>query len=465
MRDLPETVDLVPVDLARARVYEHGWQSWSPTTTYGLAQRPHRPVTARNRTLAYRPGVVAPLDAYQGEGLLAVDPGDGGGVRVYAAADGRVVVPSIRAALQDGTLVVTADGPVESVTVTTGDVQVALAGWADRYVARTGVAPPRPAPTIWCSWYHYATGVTATDVEENVVAMDRLELPVDVVQIDDGYERQIGDWMRPSGRFASLPDLVSRITQEHGRRAGIWVAPFLVAADSELAAQHPDWLVRSPDGDGLADAGRNWDQQLFALDVTHPAAAAHLTEVFRTFHGWGLDFFKLDFVYGGALDGRRHDDIGGVAAYRQGMELIRSAVEDAFLLGCGAPILPSIGLVDAMRVGPDTASLREPADADLSQPASRSAILTSAARAFQHGRFWVNDPDCLIARPGSEDRETWAAHVLRHGGLRGSSDRLADLDDWGLATTRRVLSEQPSRRFVAGPDEQLVVGPDLAGGD
>ena len=37
-------------------------------------------------------------------------------------------------------------------------------------------------------------------------------------------------------------------------------------------------------------------------------------------------------------------------------------------------------------------------------------------------------------------REEWAGHVERYGGLRGSSDRLAALDDWGLATTRRLLS-------------------------
>ena len=39
-----------------------------------------------------------------------------------------------------------------------------------------------------------------------------------------------------------------------------------------------------------------------------------------------------------------------------------------------------------------------------------------------------------------------AAKILdleQYGGLRGSSDRLALLDDWGLETTRRLLSEVP----------------------
>jgi hypothetical protein len=36
----------------------------------------------------------------------------------------------------------------------------------------------------------------------------------------------------------------------------------------------------------------------------------------------------------------------------------------------------------------------------------------------------------------------------RFSGLRASSDRIADLDDWGLATTGRVLSHSPIEPFV-----------------
>ncbi len=130
------------------------------------------------------------------------------------------------------------------------------------------------------------------------------------------------------------------------------------------------------------------------------------------------------------------------------MELIRDAIGSSYLLGCGAPILPSVGLVDAMRVSPDVGPEWEPVSGDLSQPSIRAAMMTSAARAFQHGRFWVNDPDCLVARPKIERREDWAEHIARYGGLRGSSDRLADLDDWGLEATRGLLSEKPPKVFV-----------------
>jgi alpha-galactosidase len=165
-----------------------------------------------------------------------------------------------------------------------------------------------------------------------------------------------------SDRFASLSDVV-RAAADRGRRTGIWVAPFLVGAKSVLAAEHPDWLVRScaDPGSGPLDAGHQWDQQLHVLDVTHPGAAAYLTDVFSTLRASGIDYFKIDFVNAGARCGLRHADVSALEAYRAGVELIRAAIgPESYLLGCGAPTLASVGLYDAMRVSPDTDPRYEP---------------------------------------------------------------------------------------------------------
>jgi alpha-galactosidase len=434
-------------DPRTARIYEHGWQSWSPTTTYSVRDRPHRPGGERTRVLCYRPDRSVPDGVFQGEGLLAVQASDPGPVHVYAARPGAATVPSVRARVQGDTVVVASDGDVEHlVDDRPGSMVGALGRWADGFADAVGVGGIRPAPTIWCSWYQYCTKVTEQDILENLDAIDDLRLPVDVVQLDDGYQAEIGDWLTLSGRFRSLRDLVARI-RDRGRRAGIWTAPFLVGERSQLHAEHREWLVEG------AFAGHNWAQDLRALDITHPGAAEHVHRVFSTLRAIGIDFFKIDFVYAGALDGRRHEDGPAADAYRRGLRLIRDAIgPDAYLLGCGAPILLSVGLVDAMRVSPDTSPSYEPADADLGRGAQRSALLSGEGRAWQHGRFWVNDPDCLIARPQVERREGWAAHVERYGGLRGSSDRLRDLDEWGLETTRRVLSTvPPPKPFALDP--------------
>ncbi|MFJ6897909.1 glycoside hydrolase family 36 protein [Streptomyces hokutonensis] len=434
MHDHPFTaLASVPVNPRTARVHEEGWQSWSPSGAYPLGARPYRPANANWATVCYRPGATVPAEVFQGEGLLALDPGDGSPARLWAAVDPTGSVPSIRLSVRDGVAEIAADGPVKEWTGTT--VQSVLGDWADSLA----LPSPRPAPTVWCSWYEYFTAVTEDDIHENLRAMDTLDLPIDVVQIDDGYQKALGDWLTLSGRFRSRAGIADTI-RARGRRAGIWTAPFLVDPASDLAAEHPEWLVRDPAG-GFAHAGRNWGHDLCVLDPTHPGAAAYLTEVYATLRTEGYDYFKADFLYAGALDGVRHKEVDAVEAYRAGIALIREAIgPDAYLLGCGAPILPSIGLFDAMRVSPDTAPHRRPEADDYSQPGQDSAEFTGFARQWQHGHLWTNDPDCLMARPAVETRERWAAHVEATGGLMASSDRLLSLDQWGVATTRRLLT-------------------------
>ena len=177
-------------------------------------------------------------------------------------------------------------------------------------------------------------------MDENLAAILEREVPVDVVQLDDGYQAEIGDWLELSDRFRSLAGMVERI-RAGGLRAGIWIAPFLVGSQSRLAAEHPDWLVRDSD-DLPVQALRNWGQDTYPLDVTHPDVQEHLATVFGWFTGIGIDLFKIDFVYAAALAGRRHDaHLTDEQAYRDGLDQVRAAIgPDAYLLGCGARCFP-----------------------------------------------------------------------------------------------------------------------------
>jgi alpha-galactosidase len=435
-----EIVATVPIHRDRARVFEHGWQSWTPTTTYSVDAAPYRPRNDTSAVMGYRGAGRYPARGFQGEGLLAIDPGDGSPVWVFAAPD-PVTVPAIRAEYRDGTLSVSADGPVHT-TRHDSALTAALGGWAEKFARAAGIPTPRPAPTGWCSWYQYYTSVTEADVLENLTAIGSAGLPVDVIQIDDGWQAGIGDWTSLSDRFGSLPNLARRL-HEGGRRAGIWVAPFLAGARSRLAREHPDWLLTDEAGNPV-DAGHNWDQALYGLDATNPGVAAYLTEVFSGLVDAGFDYVKLDFLYAGALDAPRADGSPPLVAYRTGLRTIRDALGPApYIVGCGAPILPSVGLVDAMRVSADIALHYEAAAGDPSLPSQLGATLSTVARAFLHGWFWVNDPDCVIVRPAVQRREDWADTVARYGGLRVSSDRIADLDAWGLARTRELLATPP----------------------
>ena len=453
MSDFTHVHDL-RVDPTTGLAYEHGWQSWSPAGVHRVGATSHRPATTRWQTMAFRPEQPAPATGLQSEGLLAVQPEPDAPVTVIASPDPHAHVASIRLELDGDTARLTADGPVE-ITVHDTDLLTALETTGDALGARLSARVPERIGTGWCSWYGYCHDVSEQVMHDELALMDELDLHIDTVQLDDGYQTGIGDWLtRKTDRFpAPLSELAARIV-DTGRAAGIWTAPFLVGADSDLAQAHPDWLVA-----GAEAADEHWGQPIRVLDVTHPDAAEHLVEVFATLRSWGFSYHKIDFLYGGAMPGGRHEDVTPLEAYGRGLELVRRGIgDDALLLGCGAPLLASIGRVDAMRISPDIDPSFEAPLGDVSQPSGRGAVLMGRSRAWQHGRFWINDPDCIALRPAIERRELWAGELRAHGALAVSGDPLAALDDQGLAWTRELLREPAPRAARWEPDVDDELG-------
>lgn len=425
------------------RVYAEGWQSWSPATVYEQGSRPLLPAEQWQHTMRYRPGTPLEAAAYQAEGLAVIDPGDGGAVTTVVTRDlGDPATVWVGRQGDD----VRSSGPVEVHEHATMAQALMAVGetWGRELGARTA-----PAPRVWCSWYRYFEGVTAQDVRRVLADISSEELPVDVVQIDDGWSTGLGDGLHPCGDFADggLARLVGAI-RDQGHRAGLWLAPFLVGRDSEVAREHPGWLT--------GDAGRNWGQDLVGLDLLHQGVQDLLRRQLGRIRDLGIDYLKLDFLYAGALPagpgGAGRSRAEGVAAYRAGLGLIREVMgEDSFLLGCGAPILPSIGLVDGMRVSPDTFH-----EGGADGSSGLRGLMSSAARSWMHGRLWANDPDCTVARPSFPQRDRWAEACLALGGLRSWSDAWSELDGHGRHLLRRLLDTRPPDFFDAAAVERAL---------
>ena len=99
---------------------------------------------------------------------------------------------------------------------------------------------------------------------------------------------------------------------------------------------------------------------------------------------------------------------------RAGYDAIRrGAGDDTFILGCGAPLGPVVGVVDGMRIGPDVGpplgdrpARRPPLPGYRETPARRPGAPGGRplARAFLHRRLWLNDPDCLMLRTDRDRR-------------------------------------------------------------
>ena len=414
-------------------VYVEGWQSWSPATAYTAGQQPLLPAEGWQHTMRFRPGTEVSGTAYQAEGLAVLDPGGGRPSQVVLAAD--LGDPTTLHVTDHGDrLTVDATGP--TTTWEAPDVATGLVAAGERIAAalgaRTGQNPRGGAPGTATS-----KAVTAADVRQALADSDGYGVPVDVVQIDDGWSTGLGDGLRPRGDFADggLERLVGDI-RESGRRAGVWLAPFLVGAQTEVAREHPEWLT--------GDAGFNWGQQLLGLDLLHPGVQELLRGHLAQLRDLGVDYLKLDFLYPGAMPFAGRDRAEGVRAYRTGLELVRDVMgEDCLMVGCGARS-PSVGLVDAMRV-----CRHLPRGRGRRIARAAGAHVDVAARAWMHGRLWSNDPDCVIGRDRFRLREEWARAALTYGGLRSYSDRWDELDEAGQHLVREVMAAPVPDRFGA----------------
>jgi alpha-galactosidase len=172
--------------------------------------------------------------------------------------------------------------------------------------------------------------------------------------------------------------------------------------------------------------------------------------VFRALIAAGYGFFKIDFIYAAAMAGVRRDaSLTRAQAFRRAVAVVREEIGDAFLLGCGAPLLPCVGLVDAMRIGPDVTpawgseTLRRVLR-DKNSLSAVNAIRNTIGRAFMHRRLWANDPDCLMVRRNrnrltEDETRTLASVIAASGGMVLLSDDLAALDRDRLALVRRVV--------------------------
>jgi alpha-galactosidase len=130
------------------------------------------------------------------------------------------------------------------------------------------------APRVWCSWYSMYGWIN-----ERVFLQalnDFGDMPFDVFQLDDGWQIAHGDW-EANSKFPSGMKAIADKIKASGRTPGIWLAPFMVAENAQLAKDHPDWLLRDDQGN-LIHAGISWNGSPLCLDVTHPEVMAGRSE-------------------------------------------------------------------------------------------------------------------------------------------------------------------------------------------
>ncbi len=334
-----------------------------------------------------------------------------------------------------------------------------LAALQDNYFSlirkKMRIRIPAKSHTGWCTWYYYFNRINPQLILDNLREAQQRKLPLDYFQIDDGYQKMVGDWLDLAPMFEGRMEYLADSIKEAGYRPGIWVAPFVADKKSDLARNHPEYLLRNEFGQPIV-AGYNifWPGHwYYGLDITNPRFEEYIRRVIRTLvREWGFAYLKCDFLFGGCLRGGTHNDLtlSRAEVLKRGMAIIRQeAGRKTVIVGCGMPLSTGIGTIDAMRVGPDTGPYWKKLSGALlntgAMVGARNSIRNVLVRSAMHRQLWLNDPDCLMMRTKkthlkATERFTQINAIILSGGLLLYSDDLSSLPDTAYSEMETITA-------------------------
>ena len=207
----------------------------------------------------------------------------------------------------------------------------------------------RTAPTGWCSWHYFGTHITEQIILNQIKAA--AELGLEFILIDDGWTTW-GDWLfADKNKFPhGLKWLVKKI-KLNGLKAGLWWAPLLAKSSSGLFHQHPDWFVQNLEGTQVSPLDIFIPDKRRILDLENPGVIAYLNQVLDYFSDSGFELLKSDFLYAAHFNPKF---TSGAVPDNLLKRLLSTVHRRSFYsIACGCPLVPAIGVVDAIRISDD----------------------------------------------------------------------------------------------------------------
>jgi len=273
-------------------------------------------------------------------------------------------------------------------------------------------------PGGWESWYSHYTSINEAIINRDLEALTQSDNIISsgnfssfIFQIDDGWEIALGDWQPRSDKFPSgLIPLVEKI-EAANYIPGLWIAPFIIDSRSELAAKHPDWLLRN-EKHKLVRAGFNplWGKNgsFYCLDLSNDAVIDYLDNVMKTLiDEWGFRYIKLDFLYAGMLFGDFKNPTASYKIYNRAIKTITSRSrtlngKPVFYLGCGLPFELSFKYLPLSRIGCDTYEHWKNIPSRLLNWNGRNEAYLNLKDTLGHALWnqtiFANDPDVFFIR-------------------------------------------------------------------
>ncbi len=331
----------------------------------------------------------------------------------------------------------------------------------DKYFGSMNLRKPRVSHLSgYTSWYNYFQKINEKIILRDLDGLDRAKDSVSIFQIDDGYESKVGDWLIPDyGKFPNGIKPIAQAIHQKGYLAGIWIAPFSAQRSSIIAKDHPEWLIKD-NATGKPLLGCVGWGGAYTLNIYNGEAREYIRNFFDVIlNDWGFDMVKLDFLYSEAMQPRNGKSRGQIMC--EAMDFLRECVgEDKLILGCGVPLGPSFGVVDACRISCDVDLKYSPKyynrmGINLELPSAQNAITSSVFRRHLNGRVFCNDPDVFFLREKNltftrEQKLLLGKINNLCGDVLFVSDNAGDYSDEDIEILKKFFEKSESRVTSAG---------------
>jgi alpha-galactosidase len=254
----------------------------------------------------------------------------------------------------------------------------------------------------WTSWYNYYTKIDEKIILKNLHNFTDKNIPIEIFQIDDGWQNAVGDWLNVKPKFTNGMKFLADTIKAKNILAGLWLAPFACEKNSFIYKEKQEWILKDEHGK-LVKIGYNplWSGWFYALDFFNADVKNYIQKVLATIlEEWNFDLVKVDFMYGAASipqHGKSRSEVMHLM-----MEFLRACVGDKKILGCGVPLSAAAHNTDYCRIGPDIhlnwefkllkhLGARE-------RLSTYNAIQNTISRRHLNKVGFINDPDVFILR-------------------------------------------------------------------
>ena len=277
-------------------------------------------------------------------------------------------------------------------------------------------------PAGWESWYNHYSNISESLILEDLEKLESTENIISsgahsgahtstIFQIDDGWEKALGDWDARPDRFSQGLKALSEKIEAKGFIPGLWIAPFIIDERSKTAQEHPDWLLRNQKRE-LVVAGYNplWGKKgnFYCLDLSNDSVIEYLDKLMnKLINEWGFNYLKLDFLYAGMLYGDYINKTASYKVYNRALKTLTARNTDnrgrpVTYLGCGLPFELSFKHLPLSRIGCDTYEhWKNPVARALNWNGRNEAYLNlkdTLGHALWNRSIFANDPDVFFLR-------------------------------------------------------------------